>query len=319
MPDIDLVQRILSDRHLTYGFSIESGESGIRELEDRGVGSFWSGGHIASPNPSPEAMVAVARLTGQVRSAVVGSSILMLPLYPPALVAKQFAEIDRYTNGNSILGVGVGGEHPGDFRAMEVPVAERGKRTDEALALLRRFWTAEAVTVATDHHSFENVRIHPAPVRAGGPPVVIGGRKPAAMRRAALLGDGWLPYMYSAKGYRRSVEQIRAEADRCGRDLTGFGWMVWTLINVDDDSSRARHDLAVELGATTGQDFEPLVSKLAVAGNRDEVTRQLIDFVEAGARHFIFAPYSPNRQRIAHRLIDEIMPDVIETTSSVVE
>ena len=74
------------------------------------------GGHLASPNPSPEAMIALARLASLTERVKVGTSILLLPLYPPALVAKQIADLDRVTGGRVLLGVGVGGEYPGEFR-----------------------------------------------------------------------------------------------------------------------------------------------------------------------------------------------------------
>src|SRR5436190_1976369 len=80
----------------------------------------------------------------------------------------------------------------------------RGSRTDESIPLLRQFWTAEPVTHSGRHHRYTDVRIHPAPAQAGGPPIIVTGRQPVAMRRAAALGDGWMPYLYSPARYSRS-------------------------------------------------------------------------------------------------------------------
>ena len=73
---------------------------------EEAVDSLWVGGHVASRNPSPEAMMGLARLAALTERAKIGTSILLLPLYPPALVAKQIADLDRATNGRVILGVG---------------------------------------------------------------------------------------------------------------------------------------------------------------------------------------------------------------------
>ena len=154
-------------------------------------------------------MVSLARLSAVTERVQIGTSILLLPLYPPAIVAKQIADMDRATNGRIILGIGVGGEYPQEFRACGVPVKERGRRTDEIIPLLRRLWTAEDVTHDGPYYPMEDVKIHPAPAQHGGPPIVVAGRQEAAMRRAARLGDGWFPYLYSARRYAASVATVR--------------------------------------------------------------------------------------------------------------
>jgi probable F420-dependent oxidoreductase len=213
---------------------VASGDAeGARELESRPIDSLWVGGHIASRNPSPEAMIGLARLATVTERVVVGSSILLLPLYPPALMAKQVADLDRATGGRLILGVGVGGEYPQEFRAVGVPLEERGARTNEIIPLLRRLWTATEITHHGRFYAMEEVKIHPAPAQPGGPPIVVAGRKEPAMRRAAVLGDGWFPYMYSPRRYAESVSTIRRIAEEAGRDLAGFIWCVWVFLNIN--------------------------------------------------------------------------------------
>ena len=170
-------------------------------MEQLPIDSLWTGGHIASNNPSPEAMMNLARLSAVTERVKVGTSILLLPLYEPAIVAKQVADLDRATGGRLILGVGIGGEYPAEFRACHVPITERGRRTDEAIGLLRTLWTAQPITHDGRFYAMEDVRVHPAPAQPGGPPIVVAGRKEPAMRRAALLGDGWMPYLYSPRRY----------------------------------------------------------------------------------------------------------------------
>ena len=114
---------------IRIGLITPGGAANAHELEAaRPIDSLWVGGHIASRNPSPEAMVGLTQLATLTERVTIGTSILLLPLYPPALVAKQIADIDRASGGRVILGVGVGGEHPQEFRAMNIPMAERGRR-----------------------------------------------------------------------------------------------------------------------------------------------------------------------------------------------
>ena len=207
----------------------------VRELEARPIDSLWTGGHIASRNPSPEAMVGLVRLATLTERVMVGTSILLLPLYPPALVAKQIADLDRATDGRVMLGVGVGGEYAQEFRALQVPIEERGRRTNEMIPLLRRLWTAEEITHDGRYYPMQDVKIHPPPVQPGGPPIIVAGRKEPAMRRAATLGDGWFPYMYSPRRYADSVATIRQTAEEAGRDLSAFHWCVWVFLNINPD------------------------------------------------------------------------------------
>src|SRR3954447_20396941 len=170
---------------LSFGVMSGGAASDFEYLESLPLASLWVGGHVASPNPSPEAMVALAWLAARSERVRVGTAILLLPLYPPAIVAKQIADLDRATGGRVTLGVGVGGEYPGEFRACQVPVGERGARTDEAIPLLRRLWSGKRVSHDARFYAMDDVRIHPAPAQAGGVPIVVAGRQPVAMRRAA--------------------------------------------------------------------------------------------------------------------------------------
>jgi alkanesulfonate monooxygenase SsuD/methylene tetrahydromethanopterin reductase-like flavin-dependent oxidoreductase (luciferase family) len=291
-----------------FGFVAPDDADDVRRLEELGAASLWVGGHLASTNPSPEAMVWLARLVEQTTTVTIGTATLLLPLYPPAIVAKQLADLDRASGGRLTIGVGVGGEYESDFVAAEVPIGERGPRTDEAIELLRRFWTGEPVTHHGRHHHYDDLRIHPAPAQPGGPPIVVSGRQPVAMRRAARVGDGWMPYLYSPERYARSAEVVRSEADRLGRDLDGFLWSAYVFVSLDEDAGRAE-DAAVEfLGGTYRSDFRAMVHRVACVGDADQVTERLAGFVDAGVRHFVLAPVGGDRSATATRLLEEIRP-----------
>jgi probable F420-dependent oxidoreductase len=285
----------------------------LRALEQLPIDSLWTGGHVASRNPTPEALVNLARMSAVTERVTIGTAILLLPLYEPAIVAKQIADLDRVTGGRVVLGVGVGGEYPAEFRACRVPVGERGPRTDEAIGLIRRLWTAETISHHGRYYAMDDVRVHPAPLQPGGPPIVVAGRREPAMRRAALLGDGWMPYLYSPRRYAASAGTIRRIAHAAGRTLDGFGWYAFVFVNVDADGARAREGAARMMGGTYDQDFRAMVDRVAAAGTPDEVADTLTAFVEAGARHFVFLPAAGpdgDPDAVVHRLLDDVMPRV---------
>jgi probable F420-dependent oxidoreductase len=292
---------------------VGTGEREMTSLEGA-VDSLWVGGHVASRNPSPEAMMGLARLAALTERVKIGTSILLLPLYPPALVAKQIADLDRATSGRVILGVGIGGEYPQEFRACQVPIEERGRRTDEMIPLIRRLWTAEEITHEGRYYSMHDVRIHPAPVQPGGPPIVVAGRKEPAMRRAATLGDGWFPYLYSPRRYAASVETVQQAAADAGRDLSAFDWYVFVFINVNPDGDTAREAAARSMGGTYNQEFRPMVDSVAAAGTAEEVTAKLQAFHDAGARHFVFSPATAGGepQPVIDRLFGDVVPALRE-------
>ena len=122
----------------------------------------------------------LARLAAFTTRVRVGTSALLLPLYAPAIVAKQVANLDRLSGGRVTLGVGVGGEDPQEFEACEVPIGERGARTDEAIPLLRRLWSAEEVS--------HQEAVPPDELGADPPGAGPTGRSPDRGRRTPIRG-----------------------------------------------------------------------------------------------------------------------------------
>jgi alkanesulfonate monooxygenase SsuD/methylene tetrahydromethanopterin reductase-like flavin-dependent oxidoreductase (luciferase family) len=303
---------VLAAGRLSFGCVASATRSDVQHLQSAGARSLWVGGHIASRNPAPEALSWLARLSEQVEdTTLIGTAVLLLPLYPPAIVAKTIADLDNLTAGRIALGVGVGGEYPAEFEATQVPRAGRGKRMDEAIALMRHFWTGGEISWDGPLFALNGVRIHPAPVQHGGPPVIVAGRQQVAMRRAARLGDGWMPYLFSARRYAESVATIRAEARACGRSLEGFSWLAYLPVSVDDDGAVARERAAAFLGGTYRQDFDAMIDRVAITGTPDEVTAKLAEYVAAGARHLILLPaVRENGLAMLTRIFTEIAPRI---------
>lgn len=294
---------------LQIGFDGAGPASWVRQLESLPIDSLWVGGHIASPRGTAETMVSLARLAATTERVRVGSSIVILPLYPPAVVAKQAADLQEATAGRVSLGVGIGGEYPVEFRACQIPVEERGRRTDEAIAVIRRLWSGEPVSSDGPFYPMDAVTMLPPP--SPMPPILVAGRKRPAMRRAALLGDGWMPYLYSARRYADSVRTITEIAGEARRSLASFEWCAYLFVNVDTTLESATRGASEYLAETYGQDMSEFVDRVAVVGASDDVGERLQAYVDAGARHLIFVPtVRGQRIDVVQQIVEEIVPRI---------
>ncbi len=197
---------------------------------------------------------------------------------------------------------------------MQVPIAERGPRTDEAIPLLRSLWTAKPITHTGRFYAMDDVRIHPPPAQPGGPPIIVAGRKAPAMRRAGTLGDGWFPYLYSPDRYAASAVTVGLAAADAGRDLSGFEWCLFLFVNIESDGNAAREAAARSLGGTYDQDFAAMVDRVAAAGTTQQVASRVKDFFDAGVRHFVFCPATANNdsQPMLDRLFGDVIPALRE-------
>jgi probable F420-dependent oxidoreductase len=146
-------------------------------------------GPYTHEHPFREPLTLFAYLAGTTRTVTLMTGVLVLPQRQTALVAKQAAEIDLLSGGRLVLGVGIGW-NPVEYAALGVPFADRGARLEEQVHVLRRLWTQPLVDVAAPYHLIESAGILPRPKQAI--PVWFGGRSPAALQRAARLGDGFI-------------------------------------------------------------------------------------------------------------------------------
>jgi probable F420-dependent oxidoreductase len=135
-------------------------------------------------------MVALGFLAGRTTRIRIGTSITVLPMRHPIVTAKQVASADHLSGGRVIFGVGVGWMAE-EFAMLGVPFGERGRRMDEYLALVKTLWTERNPSFAGRYYQVSDCAITPRPAQRPHVPIWVGGDSPAALRRAARLGDGW--------------------------------------------------------------------------------------------------------------------------------
>ncbi len=285
----------------------------IRAVEELDYDSFWTGEHIVYHRPILEAVTVLTRAAALTTRIKVGPATLILPLRHPTMVAKQFSSLDVLSEGRVLLTVGVGGDYPREFEACDVPVKERGQRTQEAIEIMKRYWTEERFDYEGKIFNLKDVNMLPKPVTPGGPPIWVSGRQEAPMRRAATIGDGWHPYMYTAERCHTSFHQVKEFAEEAGRTLpSDYTFACFIYVSLGDDEEAARERGIKELSYRYDQDFTDLVDKYCAYGSSARVVDYLSKYIEAGANYLILAPIMPPDNRRSHleQLATEVVPEL---------
>ena len=276
---------------LTDGLPDPGRYRAVAELaEELGFDSIWAGDHLSFHNPILDLGVALAAFAAWTSRIALGAGIVLLPLRHPSHVAKQAASLDYLSGGRLLLGIGVGGEGEKDFEAAGVPIAERGRRADEGIVALRALFRPPS-SFEGRFYRFAGVEIAPHATQEGGPPILVAGNSATAQRRAGVLGDGWLPYMLSARRYAEGLGAVRSAAVEAGRDPLRLQAGIVLFALVGDDGDRTREAAREHLSRRYGMRFEPHhVERLCVAGLPEECVDRLREYEAAGAEHVCLNP-----------------------------
>lgn len=184
----------------------------VRAAEESGLDSVWVPDHVLRVfGPVLDPLTALAFLAGSTSRIELGTGVLVLPYRHPVPLANATSTLDVLSGGRFVLGAGVGW-NAGEFEALGMSVRERGRRTDEILESLQRLWTGERSSFSGRFYSFRDAEIGTRPRTPGGPPVLIGGKSEAALRRTLRFSRGWM-------GFRDDPDSIREV--RSGLDLLG--------------------------------------------------------------------------------------------------
>ena len=281
-----------ANNEMTTG-PIEARRALLERVRSAGIDHLFTADHVSfHTGIGMDGMIQAATLAASVPDLAVHIGVYLLALRHPVPVARQIAQIAESAPGRLHLGIGVGGEDRHEVEICGVDPKTRGRRTDASLEALRGLLSGEPTSHDDEFFTFEDARIVPAPDPAV--PIVIGGRVDAAVRRAALLGDGWLGVWCSARRFGAVVEEIDALAsDRKWPRPSAWdhGLQIW--VGLDADRAAARERLAKEMQAFYRIPFDPF-EKYSPYGSPEEVADFLAPYAEAGCRHFNVMPIAPN-------------------------
>lgn len=277
--------------------------------------SVWVGDHIILPRhvqsfypyspdgvspfdpdePYCEPLSALHFLAGCTQRVRLGTDVLILPYRHPVLTAKVLATLDVLSGGRVILGVGAGWMRE-EFEALGLSTyAERGAVTNEYIRLFKELWTKDEPIFQGRYYQVSGIGFQPKPVQRPHPPIWIGGHTGPALRRAATLGDGWIPIGQRPPAVLAPVELT----DKIAR--------LRTLTR-----QAGRPEEAVELGFSTMIAFEQASgsSRQMMRGQPEQIAADLQQYQALGVQNFIFtfrldsvAGVQETMERIAREVI----------------
>jgi alkanesulfonate monooxygenase SsuD/methylene tetrahydromethanopterin reductase-like flavin-dependent oxidoreductase (luciferase family) len=244
-----------------------------RRAEATGADSLWAVDHLFWPHPMNESLTTLAIAAAATSRPTLGTCVLQLPLRHPAAVAKQATALQLLSDGRFVLGVGVG-IHEGEYERAGIDFHRRGRLMDAGIAELREAW-AEPGAAGGYVQEPRSSRI----------PLWIGGASPAARRRAAAIGDGWVPLFLTPDEYEPALVALRRETAGAGREPDAVEASVVVFACVGDDPDVA------DRGAAWLSHLYRLPPKAfarhLVAGSPETCAATLRRFAAAGARHIV--------------------------------
>lgn len=266
---------------------LASGEGTVAlaaHAEALGFDSVWAGDHIVYPRGQAarfgrEFYECVTTLTWVAAKTVrigVGTAVLVLPYRNPLVLAKELATLDALAGGRLTVGVGVGWLAE-EYAALGAPFDARGAATDEYVRILRALWTEERPRFSGKFFRFGDLVFAPRPRQRPSPPILIGGNTAHALRRAAELGDGWLPIWHAPTGRGFGPEAL--------------GEKVAELADLRVRAGRDRRAEVVALMPLAIHDRGPAGAPQPLVGTVETLVEMLRRYRRAGLDHVILSPY----------------------------
>jgi probable F420-dependent oxidoreductase len=281
----------------------------VEHAERSGIDSIWLTDRVVSDRLNVEPIVALSFVAARTKRMLVGTSVLALPLRQPTILAKEIATLDFLSGGRVLPAIGLGTEDEREYEAAGVTRSDRAARTDEMVEVMRLLWSGEPVTYTGRFFSLTDVVLRPRPTRPEMPPIWVGGRSHAALRRVARLGDGWLASQVTPDEVFAGKRTIDALAGDYGRAIDDdHHGVILTYCFADSRAEAERLTEPYQIPGRRRTDVEP--ERLDALGTVSSVTALLDEFVQAGATKFVLRAACPPQMmgEQLQVLIDEVIP-----------
>ncbi len=243
--------------------------------------------------PNYEPLITLAAAAGVTQRIRLITTVLVAPLRPAGVLAKQVASLDALSDGRLTLGLGIGGRED-DYLAAPASFHDRAQRFEEQLAVMRRIWSGQPL-------STEVGRVGPLPMQAGGPEVLIGGYSPPAARRAGRWGDGFISGGGSDAPTARQFYEIAEEAWRAEGRAGRFRFVAASYYALGPDAANKAAAYIRDYYAFMGPATENRAN--AIPSSLEAVQGVIQAFTNAGADELILWPCIPELDQI-DRLAD---------------
>ena len=262
----------------------------VDACETLDIDSLWLSDRIVSETMNMEPMIALSFIAARTTKLKFGTSVLALPLRNPTVLAKEIATLDFLSGGRSLPAVGLGTEEEREYEACGTRRSQRVGRTEEAVHVMRRLWSEDNVTFHGRYFTLNDVSVQPKPVQKDLPPMWIGGRTEAALRRTARIGDGWLVSQATPGEVKDGVEKIKTWAAEYENDIEDDHYGALFSFSIADTGEEARKQAEpYMLRRRTDVDYEAF----SAFGTPDDVGHLIDRYIEGGATKFVARPACP--------------------------
>jgi alkanesulfonate monooxygenase SsuD/methylene tetrahydromethanopterin reductase-like flavin-dependent oxidoreductase (luciferase family) len=282
--------------------------------------TLWIGDSLTSKH-RPEAIAcvgALAGMTSSIRLAV--GCMASFALRDPALLALQWATLDRISGGRMLLSVCNGlqgkasaleGEHFGGVRDVD-----RAARLEEHMALLRSLWTGDVIDFEGRFHTYHGLQVLPTPVQDPCPIWVTANPAPGryferVMRRVGTVGDGWMTNYPGPDGFRELLGAVRSALADAGRADDDFPVALYHNINIGPRRGDCKADARRFADEYYGPAFpDSALDAMTVSGPVAECVDQLVALAAQGATHIALRMMSFDQHGQFPVLVNEVLPEV---------
>lgn len=301
---------------MKYGFSLvvrgpDAGPETFATLAERaellGIDSLWLSAHVILPRQERssynmvegrahpphwrdgywEPFTVLAYIAARTERIRLGTSVVVLPMHNPIEVAKQSAQVDVLSGGRFTLGIGVGWFEE-EFEVLGQSFRDRGARTDDALALMRKLWSDEPVSHEGRYYSVRDCSFLPKPAQRPRLPIWVAGNGEPAIRRAARFGDAFHPVRVSLDRVAEINESLERHCEAFQRDP-------------------AEVEIAVKLPLTFTD--HPGDDAFATQGSAERIVEAIGAYRTAGVSHIVF-DFVPEERDVALETMERFVEDV---------
>lgn len=299
-----------------------------RKVEDLGFDSAFITDHMLAAKDfysvsflePVSTLSVVAGATERIR---LGTSIMIMPLRNPVMLAKQLGTLQFLSNNRVILGAGTGW-YPPEFESVGVHKSERGKRTDEILDICYALWEGGKVTYNGRFYQFEDVEIEPRPSQP--PTLWVGGGSQLAnekspdlprfaepVKQRVLRGDGWIPRPTAPpEDIARDWQELQTSLREAGRDpseviVAHENFMHLVLTDDPEKAREEQHEAFLRvMSPERGAEY---LETVYLFGTPGEIVESLQKRIDAGVEYFMLHTMTPDPDQL-DQWASEIVPNV---------
>lgn len=268
--------------------------------------------HLAFPRPWLDGPTALAAVLSRTGSMALATTVALPAVRGPAATAKTLAAVDLLSGGRLVVGLGPGSSAR-DYRLVGLDFEERWKRLDEAVGLLRAFWSGGQFEGSL--YSTGGFTLEPRPTQRPAPPIWIGSwGSGAGLRRVARLADGWLASGYNTTPalFASAWASLHSHLSVAGRQAQSFPNAIATMWTyVTEDRSAAEKMLTEVLQPMLNRPLDELREKLLI-GPAEECAQKLSAYLRAGAQRVFIWPLGDEIAQV-ERFQSHVAPLVVAT------